>query len=93
MDKLSWSPTSISFGELWESNFEGIARANKAIDLLPTIDISSAQRDQLMGESRFLRAYFYWNLVRCFGGVPLIPKVPKSAEEIEALNYRKSRKY
>ena len=88
MDKLSWSPTSISFGELWESNFEGIARANKAIDLLPTIDISTAQRDQLMGESRFLRAYFYWNLVRCFGGVPLIPKVPKSAEEIEALNYR-----
>jgi len=88
MEKLSWSPTSISFGELWESNFEGIARANKAIDLLPTIDISAAQRDQLMGESRFLRAYFYWNLVRCFGGVPLIPQVPKTAAEIEALNYR-----
>lgn len=88
MDKLSWSPTAISFGEVWESNFEGIARANKAIDLLPTIDIGAAQRDQLIGESRFLRAYFYWNLVRSFGGVPLIPKVPKTAAEIEALNYR-----
>jgi hypothetical protein len=27
-------------------------------------------------------------LVRSFGGVPLIPKVPKTAAEIEALNYR-----
>ena len=88
MDNLSWSPTDISFGEVWESNFEGIARANKAIDLLPTIDIGAAQRDQLIGESRLLRAYFYWNLVRSFGGVPLIHKVPKTAAEIEALNYR-----
>ncbi|NBX65074.1 MAG: RagB/SusD family nutrient uptake outer membrane protein, partial [Bacteroidetes bacterium] len=87
-DKLSWSPTSISFGEVWESNFEGIARANKAIDILPTLDINSSLRDRLMGESRFLRAYFYWNLVRSFGGVPLIPQVPKTAAEIEALNYR-----
>ncbi len=87
-DKLSWSPTAISFGEVWESNFEGIARANKAIDILPTLDINSSLRERLMGESRFLRAYFYWNLVRSFGGVPLIPKVPKTPEEIEALNYR-----
>ena len=87
-DKLSWSPTSLSFGEVWESNYEGIARANKAIDMLPTLDINSSLRDRLMGESRFLRAYFYWNLVRSFGGVPLIPKVPKTAAEIEALNYR-----
>lgn len=87
-DKLSWSPTSISFGEVWESNFEGIARANKAIDILPTLDVNSDLRDRLIGESRFLRAYFYWNLVRSFGGVPLIPKVPKTAAEIEALNYR-----
>ncbi|MFM2424918.1 MAG: hypothetical protein RL747_462, partial [Bacteroidota bacterium] len=88
LDKLSWSPTSISFGEVWESNFEGIARANKAVDLLPTLDINAGLRDRLMGEARFLRAYFYWNLVRSFGGVPLIPKVPKTAAEIEALNYR-----
>lgn len=87
-EKLSWSPTSLSFGEVWESNFEGIARANKAIDLLPTLYINSGLRDRLMGESRFLRAYFYWNLVRSFGGVPLIPKVPKTEAEIEALNYR-----
>lgn len=87
-DKLNWSSTSISFGEVWESNFEGIARANKAIDMLPTLDVNTDLRDRLIGESRFLRAYFYWNLVRSFGGVPLIPKVPKTAAEIEALNYR-----
>lgn len=87
-DKLAWSSTSISLGEVWESNFEGIARANKAIDILPTLDINAGLRERLMGESRFLRAHFYWNLVRSFGGVPLIPKVPKTTAEIEALNYR-----
>ncbi len=88
MEKLSWSSTSLSFSEVWESNFEGIARANKAIDILPNLKMNDALRTRLMGEARFLRSYFYWNLVRSFGGVPLIPKVPTTQEEIDALNYR-----
>lgn len=40
------------------------------------------------GEAKFLRAYFYWNLVRCFGGVPKIDKVLENQADIEGASQR-----
>ncbi len=82
LDGYFFSPTSISFGEVWNSNFEGIARANKAIDYIGKLDLPQAEKDRWIAESRFLRGYFYFNLVRSFGGVPKIDKVPVTEEEI-----------
>src|SRR5690625_2546189 len=36
---------------------------------------NDAQRDRMLGEAHFLRAYFYHNLMRSFGGVPIITTV------------------
>ena len=56
----------------WDSSYEGIANANLAIAKIPEIDMDESQKQKLMGEARFLRAYYYYNLVRIFGSVPLI---------------------
>jgi hypothetical protein len=90
MDNLSWSSTSLSFGEVWESNYEGISRANKAVDMMDRLDMDPTKREIFKGEVRFLRAYYYFNLVRCFGGVPKIDKVPVTQAEIDAVNVRAS---
>ncbi len=90
LDNLSWSSTSLSFGEVWESNFEGISRANKAIDMMDKLNMDPSKREVLKGEVRFLRAYFYFNLVRSFGGVPKIDKVPVTQAEIDAVNVKAS---
>ncbi len=82
------SPTNISFNEVWEGNFEGIGRACYAIKFLNEMTLPPVDKDRYIGEAKFLRAYFNWNLVRVFGGVPKIDKVLTSQADIEAASIR-----
>lgn len=66
----------------WEGNYQGIYRTNIAIQNIPGIDMNTVLRDRLVAENRFLRAYYYFNLVRGYGGVPLITS-PLSPDEYE----------
>ncbi|MBC7407629.1 MAG: RagB/SusD family nutrient uptake outer membrane protein [Arcicella sp.] len=68
---LSWmSPTYE-----WNRMYLAIRQANIAIDNLPKATFSDIKlKDQLLGEALFLRAYYYQQLVRFYGGVPLISK-------------------
>ena len=90
LDAYFFSPTSISFGDVWNGYFEGIARANKAIKFINELEIPEAQKIQYIAEARFLRAYFYFFLVRSFGEVPVIPKVPETEDEIAQTYIRSS---
>ncbi len=56
----------------WQDHYDGINRANAAIIRIPEINIEEGLKNRLLGESRFLRALFYFNLVRFFGDVPLV---------------------
>ncbi|SMO48729.1 SusD family protein [Fodinibius sediminis] len=57
----------------WNSHYRGIANANEALANIPDIpQIAEERKNSLLGEARFLRAYYYFNLVRLFGDVPLI---------------------
>lgn len=89
-DNLTYSPTSLSVGEVWNGNFIGIGRCNQAIDNVPKFAISDGQKKQLLGEAKFLRALYYFNLVRVFGGVPKIAEVfsADDVEKITAANVR-----
>ena len=58
-------------GNYWIHGYWGISRANYALDNLSTVTWDPAVRDRLIGEASFMRAYFYWYLVRIYGGVPL----------------------
>lgn len=90
MDALTFTSTSLSFNEVWEANYQGIARANQALNFLPDLDIDEDLRTRLIGESKFLRAVFYFRLVNMFGGVPLIDGVPdiQNQDDINAANTR-----
>nr|WKN35682.1 RagB/SusD family nutrient uptake outer membrane protein [Tunicatimonas sp. TK19036] len=61
--------------EMWQRNYSGIARANTAILNIPGINMDEAIRARLVGEAKFLRALYYFNLVRFYGDVPLILKL------------------
>jgi hypothetical protein len=58
----------------WVSSYRGIANANLAIARIPGISMDEAMKKKYLGEARFFRAYYYYNLVRIFGKVPLIDK-------------------
>jgi hypothetical protein len=90
LDNWDFTSSSLSFSEVWISNFEGIGRAAYAIRFINEMDLPSDQKIRYVGEAQFLRAYFYFNLVRCFGGVPLIDHVLESQADIDAGSTRAS---
>jgi hypothetical protein len=90
LDGWQISPTNISFNEVWEGNFEGIGRACYAIKFINEMSLPPGDKDRYIGEAKFLRAYFYWNLVRVYGGVPKIDRVLTSQADIETASIRAS---
>ena len=80
------SSTNRTFYENWQQHYEGVKRANVAIEKIPLIDFGSntALRDRYVGEAKFNRAFIYFNLVRLWGDVPLITK---NIEYVKATDY------
>ena len=56
----------------WTSHYRGIANANLAIAKIPGISMNEAAKKRYLGEARFLRALYYYDLVRIFGNISLI---------------------
>ena len=48
-----------------------ISRANSVLENVPQIDMDEVQKNRILGEAHFLRAWSYFVLVRLFGPVPL----------------------
>ena len=81
-DKFEHIPTEGSSERWYKTLYEAIRRANLVINEVTKIDMDAALRDRYIGEARFLRAYFYGQLVRGFGDVP---KVIITEPELEIL--------
>lgn len=59
----------------WTSMYNRIRSANVALEQLPAATFTdTALNNKLRGEAHFLRAYYYQQLVRYYGGVPLVSK-------------------
>jgi hypothetical protein len=59
---------------VWDDAYTGIRATNYLLQKAAESGLG-AQIDRWVGEARFFRAYHYWNLVKTYGGVPLITKV------------------
>lgn len=60
--------------QLWTADFKGIQRVDIILDRIAAIDTATipvASRHQIIGEAKALRAHYYFELVRCFGKLPL----------------------
>lgn len=68
-------------GGLWNKNYSGINRANLILSKIDKSTVLSASfKTRAVAETKFLRAYFYFDLVRWFGNVPLVLKELSTAE-------------
>lgn len=59
-------------GSFWNDHYQGIFRANTLLSKLPNTTMDAAAKARVEGETKTLRAYYYFNLVRMFRNVPLI---------------------
>lgn len=72
LDNLTFTPNNTAPAGVWEGYYQGIFRANLVINNIPDIEMDEDLKERLIAECKFIRGYFYFNLVRWFGDVPLI---------------------
>jgi tetratricopeptide (TPR) repeat protein len=90
IDDYTHTPVNSTLTELWQAAYEGINRANymhqyKAANLAGET-VNFAGKDALYGEVYFLRAYYYFHLVRFFGDVPMFVDRRLSLSESKSLD-------
>jgi starch-binding outer membrane protein, SusD/RagB family len=71
-DTFTHIPTEGNISRWWNTLYEGVKRANVVIELVPGIGMDETLRGRYVAEAKFLRALFYFDLVRAWGDVPLI---------------------
>lgn len=71
--------------DYYRAQYQGVSRANLAIEQLEAMDtdaeFTDSLRNNLLGEAHFLRAFYYFRLVRMYGAVPVVTKPIYSADE------------
>ena len=71
--------------DYYRAKYAGISRCNLALQEVAKYKVddtlSDSEQQRLLGEAYYLRAFYYFQLVRVFGGVPLIHDVLDSSEK------------
>ena len=83
LDKYTFTPATTTFISLWSIAYRSINRANAAIERLPAITMDETLKSRLIAETKFMRAFYYFTLVRLFGDVPLILKETTSLNNLQ----------
>jgi hypothetical protein len=65
----------------WTITYANIRRVNVLLSHLQTTPLSQRLRDRIAGEVRFLRAWYYFILIKHYGGVPLVGDVVYGATD------------
>ena len=82
LDSYNIPATNPLTTRLWGGCYIGIGRANIVLQKVPTMQIDPAIQQRSIGEAEFLRAKFYFDLVRAFGDVPLLTTPPATLAEV-----------
>lgn len=84
--RLSTSSANLYVRQWWRTCYQGINAANLAIANISAMSataLTATQKSQLIGQAQFLRAWFYFNLVRIYGDVPLLTAPTSSVESAQ----------
>lgn len=86
LDALTYNASNPSAESTFNANYAGINRCNQALNIIPQLDKADpALRARLIGEAKFLRAFMYFTLVKCYGGVPIIDHLPNPSSEADRI--------
>ena len=75
LEFLRHTPENTFIRDMWQNNYSGIMKANAAINNIPSVTMNPDLQKRFIAEAKFLRALYYFNLVRFFGDVPLVTQL------------------
>lgn len=70
VDDMIHTPVNQQLRDIWGWMFSGVNRANYILEFQDNLEF--AGKAEVLAQARFLRAYYYFELVKWFGDVPLI---------------------
>ncbi|MDO6820640.1 RagB/SusD family nutrient uptake outer membrane protein [Zobellia sp. 1_MG-2023] len=82
---LTYTNGQIHLTNKWEELYVGIFRANTIISQLEEVDeetLDDEAKAQIEGQARFLRAFFYFQVVHTYGGAMIHDGVAESIQEL-----------
>jgi len=71
-DNFTLNTTGDGLDRWWATLYQGIRWANVVIEKVPLVSMDTTLSNRYIGEARFLRGLFYFDLVRAWGDVPLV---------------------
>ena len=74
VDDMVHTPVNQQLRDIWSWMFAGVNRANYILEFQDKTDFPN--KNQVLGETRFLRAYYYFELVKWFGPLPFNEENP-----------------
>jgi hypothetical protein len=82
----TWSATGDRFQkDIWRSSWAGIRKANMGLEALENgmmVDATTEERNMIKGQLLFFRAWFHFQLIQYWGGLPYIDYVLPSDEKL-----------
>lgn len=66
------TPNEGQVNDYWASRYKGVNLCNQVIGKIDQTTTPEAKKERLLAEVKFLRAYYYFDLVRAFGDIPLV---------------------
>lgn len=76
------APSNAYFADQWSRAYHTIAQTNTILSRVDGVTFEDqTQKDQIIGQAKFIRALSYWYLVQFYGAVPLVLAEVKSPEE------------
>ena len=96
IDNFKVNPNNEILLEYYRALWQGIGRCNYAMSVLPNVKVdddlaatpstktsvvNTTVKERILGEVRYMRAMYYFRLVRVFGGMPLIDFVVDSKDK------------
>lgn len=70
-DDFTLTPDNVA-GSYWDDHYQGVFRANTLLSKIDGIEMDSGEKARIIAETKALRAFYYFNLVRMFGNIPLL---------------------
>ncbi|HEX8329625.1 MAG TPA: RagB/SusD family nutrient uptake outer membrane protein [Hymenobacter sp.] len=80
--RFFWLPNNEWFDNRYTHIYQSIGNCNAALVGIEKAPIDAALKQQLLGETKFIRAYNYFELVKGYGGVPLVLKPVSPSESV-----------
>ncbi len=72
IDQFNINSVNGNLASIWSLLYDGITRCNIVLSKVPSIQMDKTLQARILGEAKFLRSYYYFELINIFGDVPII---------------------